>query len=67
MTTDKFKIVEFRTLNISDLFEAYGDECSNYDYPKIMQCVKSGLERGTEINDCSFFMSPGDKVFIKEK
>jgi len=67
MTIDKFKIVEFRTLNIGDLFEAYGDEVSNYDYPIIIKCVKSGLERGTEIGDCSFFMSPGDKVFIKEK
>ena len=45
--TSKF----FKDLAIGDFFEGYGDQISNYNYPKICLFKKTGENTATEIED----------------
>lgn len=55
-------MIKFRDLKIGDKFEVYGDECINYDYPKICVCVKEDEWTAQEIGGVRFGIHPGTEV-----
>ena len=57
--------VKFSELEIGQEFECYGDELCNYDYPKICNCIKTGIDNFKEYEGCNFLINPTSYVFIK--
>jgi hypothetical protein len=58
---------KFRDLKIGEKFEVYGDECLNYEYPKICVCVKEDESTGKEIDGIRFGIHPGTEIFEHEE
>lgn len=59
------KSVLFKTLEINQEFECYGDTYINYDYPKICRCIKDSNNSAHEIDGINFYINTNDSVFIK--
>lgn len=61
------KWVPFRTLAAGDKFGCWGDQVSNYDYPKWCECIKVDDKTGEEIGLGRVSINPHDDVFVETK
>jgi hypothetical protein len=55
---------QFKTLEIGQEFECYGDININYNYPKICRCIKDSEDSAHEIDGVNFYIGQNDLVYV---
>ena len=54
----------FSELMIGDVFYCFGDQLINYDYPKLVKCIKidDNTAKELELNGIKFSVNSADKI-----